>query len=326
MIANLIKSLMAGLLFATPVFGSQGGFLFVTFRNEGGAMSEQMYFAISQDGQSWKALNGSRPVLVSQIGEKGARDPFVFRAHRGAKTYVIATDLSMHFNPDWSRAVHGGSHSILVWESANLVKWSKPRLAAVAPEDAGCTWAPEAIYDDATGKYLVFLASTTADDHYAKQRIWACRTKDFIRFETPFIYIDRPTAVIDADIVKEGSNYYRFTKDEAYKVITMETSERLTGTWRNVPGFTLANARGYEGPECYQLASGAWCLIADHYAAGSGYAPFVTTNLASGVFTAGAGFHFPFAFRHGAVLPITAAEYARLDSAFAAPVPDGQHE
>ena len=279
-----------------------------------------------QDRQNWKALNNSRPVLVGRIGEEGARDPYVLRSHDGAKFYVIATDLSIFLHPDWGRAVRSGSHSILIWESSDLVNWSQPRLAAVAPGDTGCTWAPEAIYDDATGDYLVYWASTTAGDHFAKQRIWACRTRDFETFGKPFIYIDRATHVIDADIVKDGSKYYRFAKDETHKAITMETSDQLTGTWSNVPGFTLANLQGYEGPECYQLASGSGCLIADHYAAGSGYAPFVTANLASGAFTASAGFHFPFAFRHGSVLPLSAAEYARLDTAFPAPVRTANHE
>ncbi len=174
---------------------------------------------------------------------------------------------------------------------------------AVAASDAGCTWAPEAVYDESTGDYLVHWASTSASDGYSKQRIWASRTTDFKTFSAPFIYIERANHVIDADIVRDGSHYYRFTKDETTKAITMETSDQLMGAWTNVPGFTLASMQGYEGPECYQLANGNWCLIADRYSAGTGYAPFVTSDLASGSFAAGAGFTFPFPFRHGAVLP-----------------------
>jgi hypothetical protein len=310
-----MKHLVALLLLASQALASQGGYLFVTFKNGNNALAEQVYFAISQDGQNWKALNGSNPVLVSNIGEKGARDPYLLRSHDGTKFYVIATDLSIYYYPNWTRAVQAGSHSILVWESSDLVNWSAPRLVAIAPSDAGCTWAPEAIYDDTAGDYLVHWASKSASDGYAKQRIWACRTTDFTNFSAPFIYIERTNDVIDADIVKDGGTFYRFTKDETYKAITMEASSQLQGTWTNVPGFTLAAMQGYEGPECYQLSSGNWCLIADHYTVSAGYEPFVTTNLATGNFTAAAGFNFPFAFRHGAVLPITAEEYTRLDTA-----------
>ena len=42
-------------------------------------------------------------------------------------------------------------------------------------------------------------ASTTARDNFAKHRIWAARTKDFKSFSQPFIYIEKPTAVIDIE-------------------------------------------------------------------------------------------------------------------------------
>jgi len=42
----------------------------------------------------------------------------------------------------------------------------------------------------------------------------------------------------------------------------------------------------------------------------------VTEDLSSGQFRPGEGFAFPFRLRHGAVLPITAAEYERLEKAY----------
>jgi len=292
------------------------GFLFVTFRNEGGPLAEQIYFALSRDGREWNALNHGEPVLVSEIGEKGARDPYLLRAHDGSKFYLLATDLSIHLFPSWERAVKQGSRSLLVWESTDLVHWSKPRLAPVAPKDAGCTWAPEAIYDEENGDYLVYWASTTGRDHFEKHRIWAARTKDFVTFGEPFVYIEKPVHVIDADIIRADGRYYRFIKDETRKAIAMETSEHLLGEWKPVPGFSLADLQGYEGPECYELAPDTWCLIADHYQAGKGYAPFVTTDLARGDFKPAPNFKFPFAFRHGSVLPLSAEEFTRLANAF----------
>jgi hypothetical protein len=40
--------------------------------------------------------------------------------------------------------------------------------------------------------------------------------------------------------------------------------------------------------------------------------PWTTTNLASGDFKPAEGFKFPFKFRHGAVLPLTASEYKAI--------------
>ena len=309
------------------VSADPGGYLFVTFKGETTPLTEQVYFGLSRDGKRWEALNAGRPVLVTEVGEKGARDPFVLRAHGGGKAFLIATDLSIHLNPEWKRAVRAGSRSILVWESADLVAWEGPRLVEVAPPDAGSTWAPEAIYDEERGDYLVFWASTTGRDDFAKHRIWAARTADFRTFGEPFVYIEKPTTIIDTTIVRDGGRYHRFTKDEKFKAITLEVSERLDGPWTEVADFSLARLVGYEGPACFPLmdADGrtrSWCLLLDHYAKGEGYKPYLAATLEGGRFEPASNFEFPFRFRHGTVLPVTAEEYERLRAAFPAPAPD----
>ena len=319
---------LASSLACSAIAAAPAGFLFVTFKGEQTPLSEQIYFAVSTDGRNWSALNNSQPVLVSQLGEKGVRDPYLLRAHDNSKFYLIATDLSINRNGNWGRAVRAGSRSLVIWESVDLVTWSEPRLVEVAPEDAGCTWAPEAVYNEDTGDYLVFWASTTKSDNFAKHRIWAARTKDFRTFGKPFVYIDKPTTVIDTTIVRDGDKYYRFTKDEKHKAITLETAPKLKGPWTDVEGFSLSRLVGYEGPQCYLIEPAAegrppvWGLILDHYSQGRGYQPYVTHDLAGGKFEPAQGFTFPFKFRHGSVLPLTAEELQRLQGAHAAPDPE----
>ncbi|KAF0095884.1 MAG: hypothetical protein E1N59_660 [Puniceicoccaceae bacterium 5H] len=126
-------------LFAHPSMADgSGGYLFVTFRGEATPMSEQIYFMVSEDGQKWEALHQGAPVLVSDVGEQGVRDPYIIRAPSGDGFYLIATDLSINRHPDWGRAQTDASQSIVVWESEDLVHWSEPRLMKVAPDDAGC--------------------------------------------------------------------------------------------------------------------------------------------------------------------------------------------
>jgi hypothetical protein len=318
----LLLILMALLPVATASAAGGGGFLFVTFKGEATPMTEQIYFALSADGIHWDGLNGSAPVLVSNLGEKGVRDPYILRSHDGKTFYIIATDLSIHLNPNWGRAVTAGSKSLVIWESTDLTHWSQPRLVKVSPDDAGCTWAPEAIYDDTTGDYLVFWASKTGRDKFAKHRIWACRTKDFRTFGAPLIYIDHPGDVIDTDIVRDGGKYYRFSKDEKFKAITMEVSDTLMGPFHDVPGFSLATLKGYEGPECFLMEPAApgqpptWCLLLDFYSHGKGYQAWTTHDLAGGRFTPAPDIQFPFLFRHGAVLPVSEVEFERLKAAY----------
>ena len=313
----LFAALVASAFAAAPA-----GFLFVTFNGEHTPLTEQIYFATSADGRNWTALNNSRPVLVSAIGEKGVRDPYLIRAHDNDKFYLIATDLSIHLNGDWRRAAQQGSRSIVIWESTDLVKWSEPRLVPVAADDAGCTWAPEAIYDEENKDYLVFWASTNKRDGFAKFRIWAARTTDFKTFGAPFVYIEKPHAIIDTTIVRDGEKYYRFTKNEERKSIFLETSPKLVGDWTPVEGFSLAHLTGYEGPECYLIEPAAegrppvWGLILDHYGRGAGYKPWISHDLAGGKFDPAQGFAFPFKFRHGSVMPLTATELERIRKAY----------
>ena len=305
-------------------------FLFVTFKGEETPLSEQIRFALSKDGRAWSALNGGAPVLISHIGEQGARDPYLLRTHDNSGFRLIATDLSINRNPDWRRAVRAGSRSILVWESPDLVHWSGPRLARVADGDAGCAWAPEAIWDERSRSYLVFWSSTDKADGFGKHRIWAARTANFLTFSPPFVYVEKPAAVIDMTIVRDGAAYYRFIKDERLKVITMEASPGLEGPWREVSGFSLSRLAGYEGPAAYRVDPAAaaqrptWYLLLDHYAPGQGYEAYRTQDLASGIFVPAPGFAFPFPFRHGCVLPISKEEYERLATAYPAPTAMGK--
>jgi hypothetical protein len=314
--------LLINLFTGFSVRAHEGGYLFATFKGEQTPLSEQIYFVTSRDGRQWQSLNDAKPVLVSDLGERGVRDPYLIRAPDGKTFHLIATDLSINRNGDWSRAVRAGSKSIVIWDSTNLVTWSLPRLVQVAPDDAGCTWAPEAVYDEARKEYLVFWASMTARDDFKKHRIWAAWTRDFLTFGKPFIYLEKPWTLIDTTIVSEHGHYYRFSKDEQYKAITMEVSTNLMTGWMDVTNFTLAKLKGYEGPECYQIKPAApgkpatWCLILDQYSKGTGYQPFVTEDLSSGQFKPGQGFVFPFRLRHGSPLPISAAELDGLEKAY----------
>ena len=298
-----------------------------TFRDETTPMSEQVYMGISEDGRHWEALNGGEPVLVSDVGEKGVRDSYLLRSHDGQKFWLIATDLCVHWNRNWTRNMTAGSKSIVVWESNDLVHWTPPRLTRVAPDDAGCVWAPEAIYDEEAGDYLVYWASTTGRDNFAKQRIWAAHTKDFRTFSTPFIFVEKENHVIDINITHDGESYYRFMKDDHKKTVSMATSRKLMGPWQEMPQFTAGQLKEFEGPICFPLKPATngeppvWCLLLDNVgdrigAGAFGYMPFLSTDLSTGQFAAAPEFSFPYPFRHGSVVLITKAEMGRVRATY----------
>lgn len=293
-------------------------YLFVHFAHGGNEDSEQIYFAVSKDGMQWSALNDSKPVLTSTMGEKGLRDPHIIRSADGKKFYLIATDLCINKNSDWTRAQTSGSKSIMVWESEDLVNWSEQRMVKIAPDNAGCTWAPESVYDKDGGDYLVFWASKVSDDDFAKQRIYCSKTSDFKEFTEAQIYIEKDDHIIDTTFIENNGMYYRFSKNETTKAIIMEVCDTLMGDFKTVDTFSLAAVQGYEGPTCYKInGEEKWCLLLDAYATGEGYKCFVTSDLATGDFTESEKeFVTPYKFRHGAVITITDEEYNNLVKAY----------
>ena len=298
------------------------GYLLVHFTGEQ-PDGEQIYYAYSEDGLHFQDLNAGLPVLRSELGEKGVRDPFIVRSPKEGKFYLIATDLRIASGKGWSAAVDAGSRDMIVWESTDLVNWTGPWPVTVGVEDAGCVWAPEAVYDEAADEFLVFWASATRElqENERKHRIYSARTKDFRTFTAAEKYIERGNHIIDTTIIADGGLYYRFSKDETTKNIRVEQ-----GTSLDKDAFSFVNApvleaiMGVEGPEIYKLNDREeWCLIVDRYAEGKGYLPLLTSDLASGEFRVLADDEFDLGTnkkRHGGVLPVTAAECSQLLAAF----------
>jgi len=302
--------------------GKTAGYLFAHFRGERSNEWEQIFFAVSRDGAKWQPLNDGKSVLQSNLGEGGVRDPYIVRNPDDGTIYLIATDLCIGRNGDWGRAQRAGSKAIIVWESDDMANWSEPRRVEVAVPNAGCTWAPEAFWDADKKEFFVFWASRETINGSNRQRIYSARTKDFKTFTPAKLYIEKPNDIIDTDIVSEGGKLYRFSKDETQKAIIMEVSDSLEGEWKPVPGFPVRNFVGYEGPECFRMADGRWCMIIDYYSRGQGYKAFFCDDLAKGDFAPSErGLEFPYRFRHGSVLPLSQAELDALMAKWGADLP-----
>lgn len=285
--------------------------LLVHFTGES-AEGEQVYFSVSQDGFYWNDLNNGQPVLRSEIGEKGVRDPFIIRSKEGDRFFIIATDLRIANGKGWGAAQHSGSRAIIVWESEDLIHWQKERCCEVGIPEAGCVWAPEAVYDEERDAYMVFWASMVSEKH----RIYCAYTKDFRTFSEPETYIERSNSVIDTTIIYDGGMFYRFSKDETSKTIRMDAGPKLQGEFGEIHSEILEHMMGLEGPAAFPLPDGkGWCLMVDRFAEGKGYLPLVCCSLQDGDFKTVPEdtYHLGESRkRHGSVLALTEEEYQRL--------------
>ena len=301
---------------------SYTGYLMAHFTGES-ADGEQIYLAHSEDGLHWNDLNNGSLVLRSDIGTSGVRDPALVRSPNGDRYWLIATDLRIASGTSWYDAANHGSTDLVVWESTDLVDWSRPRLLDVAGSigDAGCAWAPEAIWDSSTGDYVVYWATNSTLGGVKKHRVWYARTSDFQSVSAPQLYIDRPGAegVIDTQIIEVagsvgGWRYYRASRDDR---ITVEGSNSITGSWTHIGTLDhLGDAgNGVEGPMWAKFNDREeWALWNDRYTTGSGYIPITSTNLGStqnfqrvGDYSLGGTLK-----RHGSILNLTAAEESRV--------------
>lgn len=292
---------------------------------------EQIYFATSTDGLHWTDVNRSMPVLISNVGERGVRDPAIIRSADGTKFWIIATDLRIASGKGWNVAMHSGSTSLVIWESTDLVNWSQPRLADVAGgiPNAGCAWAPEAIYDAGNGNYVVYWATISPLNGYDKPRIYYATTTDFVNFSAPQMYIDRPGSygIIDTQILEVPNGtyqYYRASRDTymGYDAVTVEGSNSIFGSWIAIGDIHNLISAWSEGPILHKFNdANQWCLMVDVTA--GGYRPLVSTDLSNmGIYRVLNSSEYNLGAnrkRHGSILNITMAEFNAIWEQWAPP-------
>ncbi|WP_433676114.1 immunoglobulin-like domain-containing protein [Microbacterium gorillae] len=290
------------------------GYASAYFRSDS---DEKIYQAATNgnDFFTFAPVNGGQPVITSTADTTGLRDPYILRSHDGDKYYMVATDLCIGCGTGWGPAQSQGSLKIEVWESTDMVHWTRTNgentgIPINKPE-AGMTWAPEAYWDDALQSYVVFFASrmysdashTNSDNLYA--RMFFVLTRDFRTFTSPpQSWQDTGYARIDSTVAKIGDSYYRFTKNEdsgaagpleAGKDIFLERSTVLTAptstsSWSADPAVTwqltdtrmtsLQTGQAGEGPEIVKLNAGD-----PNNPSGDGYV-FLVDNYSAGGYRA----------------------------------------
>jgi hypothetical protein len=290
------------------------GYAAAYFKSDG---DEKIYQAATNgnDFFSFSPVNGGSPVITSTTDTKGLRDPYILRSKDGDKYYMVATDLCISCGTGWGPAQSAGSLKIEVWESTDLVSWTRTNGVnqgiTVNQPEAGMTWAPEAYWDDALQSYVVHFSSrlykdashTNNDNLHA--RVFYVLTRDFKTFTyPPTEWQNTGYARIDSTVQKIGDYYYRFTKNEeggaadgleAGKDIFLERSKVLTApttrsswtadpekTWQLVDTNMTALETGQqgEGPQIVKLNEGD-----PSNAGGNGYA-FLVDNFGAGGYRA----------------------------------------
>lgn len=314
----------------TPQLRDPFGFLFVHFTE--GVDGEQIFFSLSEgdDPLRWTRMNGGAPVLRSDVGTGGVRDPVLARDEAG-HFHILATDLRVEGSAGtWEEWVRTGSRSLVIWDSVDLVNWSEPRLVNVAPREAGMAWAPEVTIDPDTGESVVFWSSRlypSGDlDHSsdAYSRILYSRTRDFRTFGPAAVMIDTGRDVIDTAILHDGALVHRVSKDEDRhgdsSLVFQEVGSALFATDFRIVANRIASGlhRQAEAPILVRdPRAPRWFLFLDQYERSpQGYFVLESSDLLSGIWTpiAAARVSIPPGTKHGGMLPLERSEWERLSA------------
>lgn len=283
-------------------------YLFAYFTGNG---ETGVYFALSDDGYHYRALNGGQPWLPPAHKDQLMRDPHIARDPKGG--------FHMVWTWGWTGNVFGHAHS------QDLMTWGDQTATPAFPGVEGVknVWAPELVHDPKTGEWLVFWSSTIAGrfpdsasslDNGNNHRIYAVATRDFKSFSEPWVLFEPGYPVIDATIVPGPQGFDMFFKDERVrplrKQILRATGPSVRGPWKTQgDAFT---EEWSEGPSALQVDDHV-IVFYDHYRDPAGYRAMRSRDRTYWQ-NATPMISFPPNSKHGSFLKITAEEAARLEA------------
>ncbi len=281
-------------------------YLFAYFTGNTGDQ-ESIRFALSDDGYVFRALNENKPVLSSAAisSSGGVRDPHILRGENN-DYYMVVTDMVSALGWNSNRAmVLLKSGNMTDWQSAVInIPNTYPQYAA-----ADRVWAPQTIYDPATGKYMVYFAMRLGASDYDKI-YYAYANNSFTGFESEpvLLFENNGKSVIDADIVFQGGKYHLFFKTEGSgNGIKKAVSDNLTSGYVLFDKYLHSTTAAVEGGCVYRMYNtDKWMLIYDMYTSGA-YQFTESPDLINFSVSARAP-SFNFTPRHGTIIPVTMAE------------------
>ncbi|MET0265789.1 MAG: glycoside hydrolase family 43 protein [Duganella sp.] len=243
--------LAAASLCATAAHAADA-YLFAYFTGNG---ADGLHFASSTDGYRWDKVANGRSFLKPVVGKsKLMRDPCIVRGPDG--TY------HMVWTSGWNEDNIGYA------SSKDLVNWSAQQQVPVMAHEKGAlnAWAPEIIYDDQRGEFLIFWASTipgrfaatdgSSEDKY-NHRMYYTTTRDFVSYAPTKLFYDPGFSVIDATFVRFNGANHLLIKDETRnppkKHLQVASAPDLQGPFGKLSAPITPPKLWVEGPTAIQI-------------------------------------------------------------------------
>ena len=281
---------------------------------------EAVNYALSTDGYHYYALNNNKPILDSKTisSTGGVRDPHILRGEDGKTFYMVLTDMTSSKGWDSNRAM-------ILLKSVDLVHWKSAvvnmQTAFSGNENLKRVWAPQTIYDDKAGKYMIYFSMQHGTD--PDKIYYAYANEDFTALEgaPKLLFVPKSKgACIDGDIIKKDGVYHLFYKTESetagIKVAT--TTDLTSGNWKENDNYLQQTKEKVEGSSIFKINnSDEYILIYDVYSKGK--YQFTKTKDLENFTVIDNDISMDFKPRHGTILPITRSELKRITAKWGMP-------
>jgi alpha-L-fucosidase len=259
------KTAPGQILVAVALFGGAGralatNYVFSTFNGDALAQ-ESLSIYSSPDALDFR--------LVSNTGFTGPtgalRDPSIMKLADG-EYYVAYTD-------PMGAGCCGKEDHFSIASSADLVHWTNLTTVNGGVPGVAHVWAPEWFVEGSTVMIIANIDTLNTDSDF-KPYIFTALDPSLTAWSGPVAMGIGPN-YIDTFVVKVGSTYHAFTKEETTRYVEHATASKLTGPWSFIGKANWAGwGSGMEGPCVVQLDDGTWRIFLD----GQGSVGFLYSN------------------------------------------------
>jgi len=235
--------------------------LMTSFRGSG----DGLHLAVSDDGKTWRDLD--HIFLKPGVGSGLMRDPHLLRGPDGIFRLVWTTG--------WKDKGIGYA------SSTDLVNWSEQKYLPLFEDVPGTrtAWAPETVYDDAGGQYVITWSSDiegrfpqTVSSERMNHRTYYVTTRDFQRFSKPQLLLDPGFDHIDTTLNKVGKQWIAVFKEgdrqqqKIWGALRWAVADDVLGPYTLMPQ-PLVQGQRAEGPTLLRQGD-TTRLFVDFYSAG----------------------------------------------------------
>ncbi|MFI5913062.1 family 43 glycosylhydrolase [Dactylosporangium sp. NPDC051541] len=245
----VVLAVLAGALVGAQPASAATALVYATFKGDAAADEELWLYQSTNGGTSYGVLADT-----NFRGPTGVlRDPSILKYNgRYFIAYTVQswTTNSTYFN---------------IASSTNLTTWTNIASVQSGIASTKYTWAPEFYVEGSSVKLIVSVAASTCSSCF-RPYVYTAQNAALTSWSGPAQMWGLGTNHIDTFVVKSGSTWHAFTKNETTKYIEhWTTTAHLTEGWVNRGNLWTS---GYEGPSLVKLDDGRWRIYVDKYTNG----------------------------------------------------------